>query len=106
MKLLVDDIRNIDGIDIICRSAEIAMIQIHNWGDVSDLYLDNDLGEGKLEGYDFIKKLYRINGRLPQRIVLVSSNPIARERIRKFLIDLNYNQSFNKDSSYEETWSV
>jgi hypothetical protein len=106
MILLVDDIRNIEGVDMICRSGEIALEQIHNWEDISSLYLDNDLGEGKLEGYDFLVKLYRINGKVPSRIVLVSSNPIARERIRNFLRDLNYIQAFNEESSYEETWFI
>ncbi len=104
MKIVVDDLRDILNVDLICRSAEVALTQVRYWPDFSTLYLDNDLGEGKMEGFAFLKKLNSLCNWLPSKIILVSSNPVARENIRNFLRDKGYVQFFDPKEEYAESW--
>lgn len=54
------------------------------------LSLDNDLGEGELEGYkvlDFIEyEVYNGNHKiLPNKIIIHSANPVARQRMAQII---------------------
>lgn len=95
--LLLDDVRNEVWIDITVRSAEALLSSdILFTTPISALYLDHDLGQDsegndKMSGYQFLQYCLENLIPLPPKVVLVSANPIGREKMGKCLEhDFNY----------------
>jgi hypothetical protein len=87
--LLIDDQRTLAWADTHSLCGEDAL-PILKSGIVTDLYLDNDMGHGFMEGWEVAKWMVE-NDIKPERVIVVSSNPVAAERIREyFLHDLGY----------------
>lgn len=90
MKLLIDDIRNIEDMDIICRNSTAGKAVLEHF-DIDELYLDNDLGES-VEGYQILQWAANHN-LVPEMVVLVTANPIAKQKMIDILtLDLHYTQ--------------
>jgi len=88
MWLIIDDQRDL-GCDIIARTAEAGRVVLTYMGFKFDgLCIDHDLG-GKETGLDVLK--YGVESKtLPNRIQLVTSNPVGRENMKNFLLDNDY----------------
>lgn len=90
MKVLIDDIRDIEDMDIICRNSTAGKAVLELF-DIDELYLDNDLGE-TVEGYQILQWAAN-HGLVPEKVVLVTANPIAKQKMIDILtLDLNYTQ--------------
>lgn len=87
--LLIDDLRTLD-VDVISRNGEVGK-RLMEEGEVTHLWLDNDLGNDvPQEGIDILKWA-RDNDCVPPNVFIVSANPIARKRMEDVLhFDLNY----------------
>jgi hypothetical protein len=87
MWLLIDDSRQSMGCDAVARTAKSAKIFLaqNEWECV---IFDNDLGE-KVEGYDIMKWAFE-NDHMPNDVQLVTSNPVALERMQNLLKDNGY----------------
>lgn len=91
MKVLIDDIRNIDGVkfDIIARTFPAGMLVMES-GAVTELYLDHDLGtDNGGTGYDILQ-ICKTKKLLPETIRLITMNPVGMKRMRDLLKDCNY----------------
>ena len=53
--------------------------------DIDVISLDNDLGEGRLEGYKVLDWLEETGADVPFGIHIHTSNPVARERMRAII---------------------
>ena len=86
MWLLIDDKRDLN-CEVIARTAEAAkkLLSLNCWEVVC---FDHDLGE-KTNGYDILKWAIK-EGCLPDKVQLVTSNPVGRERMTKVLSDNGY----------------
>lgn len=92
MRLLIDDIRSMpDG--VIARDYESGreMLTLGGW-DV--LFIDHDLGEDKT-GYDLVTEFLENGIGLPDKVVIVSSNPVGVFNIGSALRWHGYNQLGN-----------
>lgn len=92
LHILIDDIRNLQGMDIIIRDP-LAAYAFLDMFDTSGhiLYMDNDLGDNDLinEGQSILR--YAISlGHLPRKVVLVTSNSVAASNMRNLLEDHGY----------------
>lgn len=86
MWLLIDDTRDL-GCDVIARTPEAAKYLLSN-GKWECVCLDHDLGSTE-SGYDIL--IWALdNNLLPDKVQLVSSNPIGRERMRVALVLAGY----------------
>lgn len=105
LKVLVDDERNIRGMDVIFRKPSVfwmtfgttSLFFSKNW----ELWLDHDLGEGEENGLELLKTLANAN-LLPKSIILVSANPVGRKNMRLLLHDEGYGQVWTEE--YDEKW--
>ena len=93
--LLIDDIREIEGIDYTCRTVDKALAILKD-RPITHLWLDNDLGDDQpMEGIDILNWA-RDNNLVPPNVLIVSSNPVAVRRMEDVLrFDLNYNKEGN-----------
>jgi hypothetical protein len=91
MHLLIDDMRTLD-VDVISRTGKVGMCLMEK-GEVTHLYMDNDLGEDvPMEGVDILKWA-RDNGFMPPNVTIVSANPVCRKRMEDILyFDMKYTQ--------------
>lgn len=92
--LLIDDIRTMD-VDKISRTCKEGIRTLEG-GEVTHLYLDNDLGDDQpMEGIDILVRA-RDKGYVPPNVLLVTANPIARKRMEDVLhFDLGYIRDAN-----------
>lgn len=91
MKILVDDVRSMETVDIIFRNPNVALDIIKNSiSKIDFLYLDHDMGTEYIDGYQFIKQLLYKFHIFPKQIMIVSSNPVGRKNIENVLQDNNY----------------
>lgn len=88
MYLLVDDERSLTGYDIIARNPEAALEILHNLP-ITGIGLDNDMGEAYMEGWEFLKIALQDNV-LPDIVYLVTSNPVAFQKMKDILEDAGY----------------
>lgn len=90
MWLIVDDMREL-GCNIIARTPEAGMHVLCAMSDVIEcLCIDHDFGErSEKDGTDVIKFAIE-NNCLPDRVQIVSQNPVGVDRIRNLLIDEGY----------------
>ena len=86
--ILIDDRRNLD-VDIIIRTPESAL-EFMDKQDVSEdvVIFDNDLGY-ETEGWHIMQHMFDI-GNYPAEIQLVTSNPVARDRMRSMIEHTGY----------------
>lgn len=97
--ILIDDLRNLN-MDIICRTSQAGFRTVVAFsGDIECLYMDHDLGEeSQTDGYELLKKLYAndgINISMPDKVQLVTSNPVGRQNMADLLISNGYIESPN-----------
>lgn len=86
MWLLIDDLRNLN-VDVIARTprAGKAMLAFGGW---KCLCLDHDLGADE-SGYDILVWGLKYKF-IPDKVQLVTSNPVGRERMRNALISADF----------------
>jgi hypothetical protein len=91
--LLIDDMRNIPA-DRIARTFDDGIEALTNGGPWDTLFLDHDLGEEdpKKTGYGIICFLEENQNLLPKEIVLVTSNPVGRQKMQ-MVIDRLYGRN-------------
>lgn len=94
--ILIDDVRNLHGMDIIIRTPEAA-VEFLNKTDTTGhfVYFDNDLAPNGKEGYQILRLLLEF-GQRPKKVVLVTSNPVAKQIMRNDLLDLGYKENPNR----------
>lgn len=94
--ILIDDVRNLHGMDIIIRTPEAA-VEFLNKTDTTGhfVYMDNDLAVKGMEGYQILRLLLEF-GQRPKKVVLVTSNPVAKQTMRDDLLDLGYKENPNR----------
>ncbi|ECP6930394.1 hypothetical protein FUV06_17135 [Salmonella enterica] len=94
--ILIDDVRNLHGMDIIIRTPEAA-VEFLNKTDTTGhfVYMDNDLAVDGMEGYQILRLLLEF-GQRPKKVVLVTSNPGAKQTMRNDLLDLGYKENPNR----------
>lgn len=83
MKLLIDDLRDIKA-DVVARTYDQGIHALTYQGPFEVLYLDHDLGEADpgATGYGIMNFLEANPQFLPGKIVLVTSNPVGRQRMQ------------------------
>lgn len=92
--ILVDDVRDLSGMDIICRTGEAGYEVLgHYLPTKVHLYIDHDLGIG-MTGYQLIRKLLEME-KCPHRIQIVSSNPVGVANIGAALTNAGYSKALN-----------
>lgn len=93
--LLIDDMRDIKA-DVVARTFDEGIDALKTQGPFDILYLDHDLGdfENKYErtGYHIMCFLEENQQYLPKKIVIVSSNPVGRQKIQ-MVIDKLYGEN-------------
>jgi len=87
MWLLIDDVRYLNTVDAIARNADAGMqlLEAFVW---DGLVIDHDLGE-KLTGYDIVKWAAQ-NSYLPNKVQIISANPVGKKNIENVLEDNGY----------------
>lgn len=88
MHLLIDDVRDLPGMDIICRTA-VAGIKAVKQLSPTHLYIDHDLGTDSINGYQVIMQLLEAK-KCPIHVQVVSSNPVGVKNISAALIDAGF----------------
>jgi len=88
--LLIDDVRIVEGMDLVARTAEEGRNALLN-NPVTHLVLDNDLGVNQdMEGYDILMWAIK-NNCVPAAVSIISANPVAKKRIEAALFyDVSY----------------
>lgn len=103
LRIALDDERNytIEQIDILFRTPESALEYLTEFTtkDIDMLYMDNDLGPGKMEGREVLRKLLQEEV-LPISVCLITANTVARNAMEKDLLDFGYTR-FN-----EKVWKL
>jgi hypothetical protein len=86
MWLLIDDERNLN-VDVIARTPEAGkkLLAVSGW---TCLCLDHDLGPEQ-SGYDILNWAI-LNNLVPERVQLVTSNPVGRSNMSAALENIGY----------------
>jgi len=94
--LLIDDMRNIRA-DYVARTFDDGVYALLNEGPWEILYLDHDLGDPVpyKTGYDIINFLEANPVLLPKKIILVTDNPVGRQKMQKVI-----NRLYGKSNDY------
>lgn len=82
--LLIDDIRNIQGVDKVARTYEEGLSAILNEGPWDCIIFDHDLGDEQTPertGYDLMCVLERHPELIPNNIILVTQNPVGFKKM-------------------------
>ena len=96
MNIIIDDYRVL-GCDVIVRTPQAGKDVLYNMANLFDstgkpliecLYIDHDLG-CKENGYDVIKWAIEHNC-LPNKIQIISMNPVGKQNIANILLDNGY----------------
>jgi len=100
MDLLIDDQRTNIYTDLIARTPKAGILVLENLVSlIETLYIDHDLGSS-LSGYDVIQMALDRNC-LPNRVVVVSQNPVGCRAIQDILLEYGYkkvsNSKFEKE---------
>lgn len=89
MKLLIDDVRTPESLgqefDVVAKTYSEGCRAIDS-GEITELWLDNDLGEfsPRREGFHILIRAIR-KGLVPDIVRLVTANPIAKRRMEEAL---------------------
>lgn len=93
MYLLIDDAKTY-GSDITARTARAGKLILERLsGYIDELGIDHDLG-GEISGYDVVVWALA-NNYLPDRVQVVSMNPVGRKAIVNVLLDNGYRSRDN-----------
>lgn len=87
MKILVDDLRDIEGMDLIARTFHSGKMACYYFNEhIKHLFIDHDLGsmEPNETGYGLITALLESRS-CPPRVTIVSANPVGRDNIGRAL---------------------
>jgi hypothetical protein len=86
MWLLIDDIRDLN-VDVIARTPDAGkkLLALGGWECV---FMDHDLGFDET-GYD-VTKWALAEGFMPDKVQLVTSNPVGRQNMAKALLSYGY----------------
>lgn len=84
MKLLIDDCKDFQGMNIVARDYETGMAILSQWK-ITELYLDFDLG-GEATGLDVLKVGF-VAGIIPDLVEIVSLNPVGARQMKHYLED-------------------
>lgn len=81
--LLIDDMRNIQA-DVVARTYDEGIEALKNQGPFSLLYLDHDFGDPSPSktGYSIMCFLEANPEYKPEKIIIVSSNPVGRQQMQ------------------------
>lgn len=104
MILLIDDIRDLQA-DVIARTGELGL-SLLRLIPFTELWLDHDLGEG-MNGYQVLEEALQDRA-VPDKVSLVTSNPVGRSRMRLALESSGYESDlsglvFTKIETKEKT---
>jgi len=89
MEVLIDDVRDGIGWDLVARNAKTAeAVLIKFEGLISLLGMDHDLGIGKT-GHDVMKWAISC-GKLPKQVCIVSGNAVGYDNMKHTLLDNGY----------------
>jgi len=88
--LLIDDLRNIEA-DRVARTFDDGIVALRDEGPWDELFLDHDYGDPDphKNGEGIMKFLEENPGLLPGNIILVTANPVGRQRM-EVIIDKLY----------------
>jgi hypothetical protein len=100
MILLVDDMRDIKGADIIVRNFEAAKMLLQNM-DFDQLWLDHDLGETEENGYTLLKWCFYYHYFPAKTIQLVTANPVGYVNMENLLLSHGYEKVGSCTYSYK-----
>ena len=103
-EILIDDIRNVEGVDIIFRTAESArnfLIEKEFKDQISVLYMDHDLGDDEDNGYKILSSILEKNIK-PKKVTLVTANPVGRKNMCSVLSFYDYKTKNNLVWYYNE----
>lgn len=94
--LIIDDMRTLN-CDVVVRTAAAGKLLLHAIHEnIECLYIDHDLGFDEngveMNGYDIIKWAIK-NRCLPDKIQIVSQNPVGRNNIGSILLHAGYTTS-------------
>jgi len=94
MILLIDDAKEGGYADIVARNSQSGIAVLQNlYKDVTELYIDFDLGlNSDLNGNDTIKLALAYNC-LPDKVIIVSMNPPGRKQIEATLLDNGFKKT-------------
>lgn len=88
--VLIDDMRNLDHVDAICRHSKGAKRFLEQMkGNFECLMMDHDLGLESEDGYQILTWALE-NDLVPDKVEMVTSNPVGRERMGLALINAGY----------------
>jgi hypothetical protein len=88
--LLIDDLREPEGMDDIARtSTDACLALMQHEGVLTHLYLDHDLGEPEATGYTILNWAIKRN-LLPPNVYLVTANPVGRDNMARALESEGY----------------
>ena len=90
--LCIDDRRSIINANYVARTYDDGIEQLTNYGPWDILFLDHDLG-CKGTGYDILCYLENHKDLLPNKVELITMNPVGRENMVRVLRKL-----------YPDTW--
>ena len=86
---IIDDIRELNCHYIAKTGFEgISMMRAH-FSEIGVLCMDHDLGEHGMNGFDALYRLL-LEGLVPDRVQLVTSNPVGRKNMSDLLLDRGY----------------
>jgi hypothetical protein len=91
MKLLIDDLRDIPGVDLIARSYSVG-VDCLRCLQFDTLYLDHDLGDETRCGSDVVRWMAEVYPKVwwPETVVLVTDNPAGRLGMKVQLERMGY----------------
>lgn len=96
MHILFDDVRNLEGMDIILRTSEAMVLFIQNFNTSGHfVYFDSDIGDPSIQGYHILRRLLE-KGQRPSHVCIVTSNPVDAENMRVTLVEYGYNSKDRK----------
>jgi len=87
-KLLIDDLRDLKGVDAIARTAEMAKCILNGPHHFDLVYMDHDLGPGE-SGMDLLRWMFD-RFIYPSAFILVTNNPAGLRNMRAELRARNY----------------
>jgi hypothetical protein len=96
MKVLIDDIREVPGMDLVFRTWGESYYFIQTEPIIEELVLDNDLGEdiSARDGYSLLQFMLML-GVLPKQVYLITANPVAEAKMRDLLVSTGYTKSLS-----------
>ena len=71
------------------------------FGGITTLYLDHDLGENSINGYDVACKALALNI-MPMTVILVTSNPVGRDNIIAALKEHGYTNAAGEITTWRK----